>query len=137
MYVIFFFKQKTAYEMRISDWSSDVCFSDLLAITQKRSPKVTAVMNQRDFEREHTCEEIDREREPIHLSVERDDEGLNQTRASPVPPACGGEEVIEHPRPNDDHQDRVRPQLQPFAVAVGHKLAFVGSTLAVSQRTAS
>src|SRR3546814_2205046 len=27
--VIFFFKQKTAYELRISDWSSDVCSSDL------------------------------------------------------------------------------------------------------------
>src|SRR3546814_14666233 len=26
----FFFKQKTAYEMRISDWSSDVCYSDLV-----------------------------------------------------------------------------------------------------------
>src|SRR3546814_8666920 len=30
VHVIFFFKQKTAYEMRISDWSSDVCASDLL-----------------------------------------------------------------------------------------------------------
>src|SRR3546814_3125720 len=30
MLMIFFFKQKTAYEMRISDWSSDVCSSDLL-----------------------------------------------------------------------------------------------------------
>src|SRR3546814_2168906 len=29
MQVFFFFKQKTAYEMRISDWSSDVCSSDL------------------------------------------------------------------------------------------------------------
>src|SRR3546814_14179307 len=28
---MFFFKQKTAYEMRISDWSSDVCSSDLYA----------------------------------------------------------------------------------------------------------
>src|SRR3546814_12835722 len=28
---LFFFKQKTAYEMRISDWSSDVCSSDLVA----------------------------------------------------------------------------------------------------------
>src|SRR3546814_6328075 len=28
----FFFKQKTAYEMRISDWSSDVCSSDLLPL---------------------------------------------------------------------------------------------------------
>src|SRR3546814_4336759 len=30
--LVFFFKQKTAYEMRISDWSSDVCSSDLKAI---------------------------------------------------------------------------------------------------------
>src|SRR3546814_10899549 len=29
LYLVFFFKQKTAYEMRISDWSSDVCSSDL------------------------------------------------------------------------------------------------------------
>src|SRR3546814_18380660 len=29
---VFFFKQKTAYEMRISDWSSDVCSSDLLEL---------------------------------------------------------------------------------------------------------
>src|SRR3546814_7363133 len=32
--VIFFVKQKTAYEMRISDWSSDVCFSDLCRIAK-------------------------------------------------------------------------------------------------------
>src|SRR3546814_12534079 len=30
-FFLFFFKQKTAYEMRISDWSSDVCSSDLIA----------------------------------------------------------------------------------------------------------
>src|SRR3546814_8414682 len=30
MFMFFFFKQKTAYEMRISDWSSDVCSSDLV-----------------------------------------------------------------------------------------------------------
>src|SRR3546814_16166427 len=29
VYLFFFFKQKTAYELRISDWSSDVCSSDL------------------------------------------------------------------------------------------------------------
>src|SRR3546814_3479489 len=33
----FFFKQKTAYEMRISDWSSDVCSSDLTAQAQAAS----------------------------------------------------------------------------------------------------
>src|SRR3546814_4767714 len=32
----FFFKQKTAYEMRISDWSSDVCSSDLLFAAVQR-----------------------------------------------------------------------------------------------------
>src|SRR3546814_16364064 len=36
--VIFvFFKQKTAYEMRISDWSSDVCSSDLIVFESDRS----------------------------------------------------------------------------------------------------
>src|SRR3546814_2650187 len=38
-YCLFFvFKQKTAYEMRISDWSSDVCSSDLLVTGFKRIP---------------------------------------------------------------------------------------------------
>src|SRR3546814_19825679 len=32
----FFFKQKTAYEMRISDWSSDVCSSDLAELLAQR-----------------------------------------------------------------------------------------------------
>src|SRR3546814_1655850 len=32
--MFFFFKQKTAYEMRISDWSSDVCSSDLHGVKQ-------------------------------------------------------------------------------------------------------
>src|SRR3546814_9748194 len=41
---VFFFKQKTAYEMRISDWSSDVCSSDLrdvrAAVAARRVPDV-------------------------------------------------------------------------------------------------
>src|SRR3546814_4878856 len=32
---VFFFKQKTAYEMRISDWSSDVCSSDLTRLNRR------------------------------------------------------------------------------------------------------
>src|SRR3546814_20954257 len=35
--MFFFFKQKTAYEMRISDWSSDVCSSDLLDATVEQA----------------------------------------------------------------------------------------------------
>src|SRR3546814_9974192 len=38
MFFVFFFKQKTAYEMHISDWSSDVCSSDLLGATGWRAP---------------------------------------------------------------------------------------------------
>src|SRR3546814_3876618 len=38
----FFFKQKTAYEMRISDWSSDVCSSDLLAQSHRRAHQLAA-----------------------------------------------------------------------------------------------
>src|SRR3546814_8902151 len=36
---VFFFKQKTAYEMRISDWSSDVCSSDLRGVPPEPGPK--------------------------------------------------------------------------------------------------
>src|SRR3546814_2344892 len=36
---VFFVKQKTAYEMRISDWSSDVCSSDLLSQSKNRMPR--------------------------------------------------------------------------------------------------
>src|SRR3546814_8412161 len=39
-YLFFFYKQKTAYELRISDWSSDVCSSDL--------PRDMSVGEQRD-----------------------------------------------------------------------------------------
>src|SRR3546814_5351075 len=49
MFVFFFFKQKTAYEMRISDWSSDVC-SSVLAISEApripiETPKLTGSIN--------------------------------------------------------------------------------------------
>src|SRR3546814_4704306 len=42
---IFFFKQKTAYDMRISDWSSDVCSSDL--VRHQRSQPVELAWQQR------------------------------------------------------------------------------------------
>src|SRR3546814_10182057 len=40
----FFFKQKTAYEMRISDWSSDVCSSDLDTEIPMRRPACLALL---------------------------------------------------------------------------------------------
>src|SRR3546814_15772375 len=47
MIMFFFFKQKTAYEMRISDWSSDVCSSDL----RTRFPRVERHEHGADRER--------------------------------------------------------------------------------------
>src|SRR3546814_4417071 len=38
--IFFFCKQKTAYERRISDWSSDVCSSDLIGRIDHRQPKI-------------------------------------------------------------------------------------------------
>src|SRR3546814_19025396 len=40
----FFFKQKTAYEMRISDWSSDVCSSDLERLRASKAPEPPAMI---------------------------------------------------------------------------------------------
>src|SRR3546814_8905465 len=43
-FVFFFFKQKTAYEMRISDWSSDVCSSDLSVQENEMTKQMLAAM---------------------------------------------------------------------------------------------
>src|SRR3546814_8782098 len=44
VYFFFFFKQKTAYEMRISDWSSDVCSSDLAYVLHARAWRETSLL---------------------------------------------------------------------------------------------
>src|SRR3546814_20616032 len=49
---VFFFKQKTAYEMRISDWSSDGCSSDL----HERGEQLAAVVVRERHERPHQQE---------------------------------------------------------------------------------
>src|SRR3546814_4280972 len=46
--LVFFYKQKTAYEMRISDWSSDVCSSDLQNIAESLQ-RVTGVQISRNL----------------------------------------------------------------------------------------
>src|SRR3546814_2435836 len=60
--LFFFFKQKTAYEMRISDWSSDVCSSDLASNANKPADKTApanddALNTARD---EYTIDELAR-----------------------------------------------------------------------------
>src|SRR3546814_8485777 len=83
--LIFFFKQKTAYEMRISDWSSDVCSSDLPYHVRDRE-----IDNRQPDDAEDHC---GREFQPL------DDGAQNQ---------CGGNrseghlETHEHIFGNDD-----------------------------------
>src|SRR3546814_7692470 len=50
VFCFFFFKQKTAYEMRISDWSSDVCSSDLTG-----SAAATYTVTDGDGDRRRQC----------------------------------------------------------------------------------
>src|SRR3546814_5454540 len=47
--MLFFFKQKTAYEMRISDWSSDVCSSDLVSVSLAGSWSVIDIVRADGF----------------------------------------------------------------------------------------
>src|SRR3546814_6170553 len=49
--MFFFFKQKTAYEMRISDWSSDVCSSDLALLPQQRTRRYARARDKFDQQR--------------------------------------------------------------------------------------
>src|SRR3546814_11426940 len=85
--VVFFFKQKTAYEMRISDWSSDVCSSDLVG-------------EQPDCQRERAREEAD------HLDrqdddAERDVDALRPEQREEVQPVLP-EADDQHDAENDE-----------------------------------
>src|SRR3546814_4466393 len=62
--IFFFFKQKTAYEMRISDWSSDVCSSDLLLTLRRPRLEGVDVHTVRSL---HPDDLMIRERMPITI----------------------------------------------------------------------
>src|SRR3546814_2264589 len=51
--IFFFFKQKTAYEMRISDWSSDVCSSDLIAAGSQHQQRLAVQRRAAEQVRHH------------------------------------------------------------------------------------
>src|SRR3546814_6921838 len=69
----FFFKQKTAYEMRISDWSSDVCSSDLREIGHGQDQRHIADARARHEAIEH--EQADQQVEDAGGGVEPPEEG--------------------------------------------------------------
>src|SRR3546814_7523457 len=65
---VFFVKQKTAYEMRISDWSSDVCSSDLLSkvLRARREMQVSEIMQP-----EQTLIPVDMDQEEVALRFQK------------------------------------------------------------------
>src|SRR3546814_9443205 len=62
LFIFFFFKQKTAYEMRISDWSSDVCSSDLQVLLWMGTG---ALMSFLDLEEVRSEQVVSREQEAL------------------------------------------------------------------------
>src|SRR3546814_8235807 len=82
---VFFFKQNTAYEMRISDWSSDVCSSDL---ADRRGERAVD-----DGDRPRRAAQEDRRAE---RAMDRRLEALDMRRGW-----CGGAHAISAPPPNE------------------------------------
>src|SRR3546814_3260898 len=80
----FFFKQKTAYEMRISDWSSDVCSSDLAELCRTRQGQLARLfrLDARGHARGRICRAVER-LGPLH----------------PAPDARRGDVFARAPRP--------------------------------------
>src|SRR3546814_13591070 len=75
--MFFFFKQKTAYEMRISDWSSDVCSSDLIEIDHHQIDRADRMVAHR---RGVFGIVAHAEQPAMHLGVERLDAAVHHLR---------------------------------------------------------
>src|SRR3546814_8681308 len=94
--MFFFFKQKTAYEMRSSDWSSDVCSSDLQKAGQEErglsaedgpakavddADNRVQVVEQAPLWRDHTGTEADRRNVKSELHNERSEEHTSELKS--------------------------------------------------------
>src|SRR3546814_2219058 len=92
LWLFFFFKQKTAYEMRISDWSSDVCSSDL-ADEQPEIFMTDRLAHQESRQQPHdeAADEVDRQDAPRIARHERVQRPLADELARP-----GAERAADH-----------------------------------------
>src|SRR3546814_10466106 len=82
--VFFFFKQKTAYEMRISDWSSDVCSSDLPAPATRASADLCLSGARPVAGSEHRCRQ-NRQLPETHLAGQAGDSEKGPHPDNPYP----------------------------------------------------
>src|SRR3546814_4765061 len=104
MVVFFFFKQKTAYEMRISDWSSDVCSSDLF-VGRDRLDDDAATIGRYDSRAVR-----------VALGVERDTQILRppSVRRSSSFPACASTIKSEERRVGKECVSTCRSRWSPY-----------------------
>src|SRR3546814_17262933 len=87
MILLFFFKQKTAYDVRISDWSSDVCSSDLVGVGLRFLDARIA----RDHEvgRRAPAFEFEKERGAVDTDAIGQDDGLWRIDTDIIERTCG------------------------------------------------
>src|SRR3546814_11140684 len=90
--MVFFFKQKTAYDMRISDWSSDVCSSDLKGCQEFLAGRIALDTDVHHFQ--------DALQGPAHRRIVVDhgnmDSPLAHRRAAHAPPFARGSRTNVH-----------------------------------------
>src|SRR3546814_11608086 len=121
VYYFFFFKQKTAYEMRISDWSSDVCSSDLgppaqeeramllLGVSTRRltdgeaivdvPPMVGRNVDRPDASRRDRVDKLEHALDPgPAIGAQQDVAAGAHTRPGPAAPACAAGAANVEPR---------------------------------------
>src|SRR3546814_5209169 len=144
IFVFFFFKQKTAYEMRISDWSSDVCSSDLVDVpSAMRWQQARTVVTRRAVCQVTETPVFDAPpNRPAQISSIRPilvvpsafrssaAAMLVRKPATSLPRSADGvqHDAAEHPHAADHEAERCRPQ----PGAVGARAA-TGECLAVTQ----
>src|SRR3546814_16100678 len=106
--LFFFFKQKTAYEMRISDWSSDVCSSDLAEYQRPHRRKLSdpqqhvarprlAALHERTVARHHPQPERRQDQEHAELVVHHrvDRKSVVSGKSVSVRVDLGGRRIIK------------------------------------------
>src|SRR3546814_10085049 len=89
-FIFFFFKQKTAYEMRISDWSSDVCSSDLSSWGSSGGLACREPLDREPFEQAAKHVGADSPCRHVELEFPRDDLRDQAHRLQPLDP-----EIVE------------------------------------------
>src|SRR3546814_9365097 len=96
--LFFFFKQKTAYEMRISDWSSDVCSSDLHSPRTPPAPRGTPLVKDCDSGFAQPCHVAGQH---VHLEIEarpRDRQSVVEGKSVSVSVDLGGGRINKKKR---------------------------------------